>query len=377
MNPMDSPLGLPPGALRSWAVVVLGGCAALCAFLATAPGRRAGERPRIAGLPVALAVTLTALLVRALFSVVDDGGLYDIFQAYRVVGDQLRSGGDVFVEPALGLSNYPPVIYWWWALASAIPAEHPHLYAALVRLPFWVADAAMAPLLLTLLARRGQVRPGRRAAWVYALSPVAIAVPTLHGQFDPLVNLALLPAVVLLPARPVAAGLLLGAATAIKPWPLFFLVPLLALLPRRRWPGFIVAVAVPPAAAFAAYGLLHPDHLGAGLVRVATYVAHRQGLGSSFLLGPSAPSGVVVAINLAAGAAACGTGVVAARRGRAPAEVVAAAMLVLLALSPTVSDQYLMWPLAFLLLAGRHRPGGQQHHRRQQRQVHQRVELAV
>jgi len=333
-------------------VVILTACAAASPLIALRAARRGTPRHLVRRIT---AIALVALGVRAGLSLVQDGGLYDVFHAYRVVGEQLRRGGDVFVEPALGLSNYPPAIYWWWALTSAVPPDHPHLYAALVKLPFWLGDAAIAPLLVVLAIRRGAAPagPATAAGWMYALNPIAAAVPTLHGQFDPLVLLPLLCGVTLLRERPVAAGLLIGIATAVKPWPLFFLLPLLALVERRRRPGFVVAVAAVPAATFALYGLVHHDHLLAGMYRVATYVAHRQGLGTSLLFGDSPPAWALIGTNIAAGAASSAAGLMAARRGRSPAETVAVAMLVLLTLSPTVSDQYVMWPLPFLLLAGR------------------------
>ena len=44
---------------------------------------------------------------------------------------------------------------------------------------------------------------------------------------------------------------------------------------------------------------------------------------------------------------------IAVRNGRSIAEAMALDMLLLLGLSPTVSDQYLMWAFPFLLVAGR------------------------
>jgi hypothetical protein len=44
-----------------------------------------------------------------------------------------------------------------------------------------------------------------------------------------------------------------------------------------------------------------------------------------------------------------------ARRGVPVVDVVALAMLIVLGLAPAISDQYLMWPIAILLLGGHHR----------------------
>ena len=295
------------------------------------------------------ALLATALLARGLLSLAVDGGVYDVFDAYRIVGSTLRAGSDVFVEPALGLANYPPLMYWWWAAASAVPADHPHLYAALVRAPFWIADALIALVILRAAPRL----IAERAAWIYALSPLAAAVPTLHGQFEPWVLLPLVSCVVVVPQRPALAGVLLGVAIAVKPWPAFFLIPLLSSLPRRAWRPLILGTVAVPIATFALYAPIHPGHLADGLHRILTYQAHRQGFGTSLLFPDGVDALPINLVNVTAGALAIVAGVVAARGGRPRSELIALSMLILLTLSPTVSDQYLVWPLPFLLLAGR------------------------
>jgi hypothetical protein len=346
--PSDTSL---PGPAPPWARVVTLVLLIVCAALAVAVvGARPLRRPHSASarrLPDWAAVLLVALGVRVVLLPWTDGSLYDVFHAYRLVGGTLRSGGDVYTEPSLGLANYPPVIYWWWAAASAVAPGH--LYALVVRAPFLIADAAVAAALVGII--RGHA--GRTAGLVYALSPVAMAVPVLHGQFEPLVVLPMLIAVSIAERRPWIAGLLLGSAIAIKPWPAFFLLPLLAALPRRTWPQLLIGAAAVPAASFGIYAIVHPQHVADGLHRVLTYQAHRQGFGISPLLPNNAPASLVNNLNVVAAVASVVAGVFVAHRGRSAAEAMAAAMLVLLVLSPTVSDQYLTWPLALLLLAGR------------------------
>jgi len=343
--PDDSPLGLGHEALRGWAVLLL----VVCGVAALLIALRGLPSPRRRRVPAWLAVTLVALLVRGLASVVQDGGVYDVLIAYRLVGENLIHGVDLWAGRTESLAAYPPPVYVWWGIATLIPAEHPHVFAALVRLPFWIADAAIAPVLLRAVG--GEL--GRRVAWVYALCPVAIAVPTLHGQIDPAVALLLLLAVISVARRPVVGGLAGGAAIAIKQWPVFFLLPMLATLPPRRLARFVAAVALPPLAGFGAYALLRPADAWRGVVLVATYKPHRQGLGTSLLFADKVPSAEIVVTNLGAVLVGAVLGVLMVRSGRSLAEATALDMLVVLGLSPTVSDQYLMWAFPFLLLAGR------------------------
>ena len=195
----------------------IGACALLVVGIALAIRDRESSHHLVVK---GVGITLIALGIRLGMSLVQDGGTYDIFYAYRVLGNQLRLGGDIFTGPGIGLANYPPLIYWQWAWAAAIvPSGNPHLFAFLVRLPYWICDAAVAPVLLALVEGPWRVR----AAWSYALNPITIAVSTLHGQFDVMPALALLLAVAWLGTRPRAAAFALGVGVALKTWPGYFL----------------------------------------------------------------------------------------------------------------------------------------------------------
>ena len=343
--PDDGPLGLAHGALRGWTVVLLAVCGAAALLVAVGglPSRRSHR------LPPWLTVAAVALLLRAAVSLVQDGHIYDVLVAYRLVGENFIHGSDIWTGHTASMATYPPPVYGWWGIASLIPTDHPHLFAALVRAPFWIADAAIAVVLLRAVGGEA----GRRAAWVYALCPVAIAVPTLHGQLDPVADLLLLVAVIVLVRRPLAAGLATGAAIAVKQFPAFFLLPLLAALPRRLWPRLGIGLFLLPVAGFAVYGLWRPADAVQGAVDVATYASHRDGLGTSLAFPAYVPAGVIIVSSALAVLLGGVLGVVAVRRGRSIAEAMAFNMLIVVALSPTVSDQYLMWAFPFLLLAGR------------------------
>ena len=343
-------IGLSAGTatVLAWVLLAGAGLAGVAIAFAPAPADAAPRRVAVR----LMAVTLVALCVRAAVSLLFDGGTYDIFFAYRKLGNQLRLGGDVYGAALPTLANYPPVIYWWWSLAATIvPSGSPHLFAALVRAPFWMVDAAIAPVLGLLV--RGRWR--WRSAWLYALNPIAIAVPTLHGQFDSIPALCLLLAVAWLTLHPRRAAWMVGVGAAVKVWPAYFVPALLAGVRRAQWGGFIGRVILPALAAFAVYFVIHPDHIVQGIVGVIAYVPHRQGLGTSLLFPASWGDPFIAPAEIAVALLVLWVIVLCARRGVAVVDIVALSMLIILGLLPAISDQYLMWPMAILLLGGHRR----------------------
>src|ERR1019366_7251649 len=342
--------GLSVGTATVLAWVLLAGAGAAGIAIALAPAPAGSGAGRIAVRLVA--VTLAALCLRAAVSLLFDGGTYDIFFAYRRLGNELRLGGDVFGPPFSSLANYPPVIYWWWSLvATWLPSGSPHLFALVVRAPYWIVDAAIAPVLALLV--RGRWR--WRTAWLYALNPIAIAVPTLHGQFDSIPALCLLLGVAWLASHPARAAWLVGIGAAVKVWPAYFVPALLAGVRRAEWRGFVLRVMAPALAAFAVYAVFHPDHILQGIVGVIIYVPHRQGLGTSHLFPASWGDPFIVPVDIALASFVVWVVVRCARRGVAVVDIVALAMLIVLGLAPAISDQYLMWPMAIMLIGGHRR----------------------
>jgi hypothetical protein len=187
------------------------------------------------------------------------------------------------------------------------------------------------------------------------LNPIAIAVPTLHGQFDSIPALCLLLAVAGLAKHPRRAAWLIGIGAAVKVWPAYFVPALLAGVRRAQWGGFIVRVVVPSVVAFALYFVIHPDHIVQGIIGVIAYVPHRQGLGTSLLFPAAWGDPFIAPADIAVAALVLWLVVRCARRGVAVVDIVALAMLIVLGLAPAISDQYLMWPMAILLLGGHRR----------------------
>ncbi len=111
--------------------------------------------------------------------------------------------------------------------------------------------------------------PGWRTLWIGVASPVGFIV-AINGQNGFLTAALMGGGLVLLPSRPVLAGVLLGAAT-IKPH-IGILVPI-AFIAARQWAAFAAAAATALALALAATGLFGLDAWRA-YVLVMTQMTH-------------------------------------------------------------------------------------------------------
>ncbi|MBI4498409.1 MAG: DUF2029 domain-containing protein [Chloroflexi bacterium] len=148
---------------------------------------------------------------------------------------------------------YPPLTYYLLggamlllrplygdAFSAAVSSPFPQfvaqpgifLWLTLYKLPFLVADLAMAFLLTACFSAPAQKRLAFR---LWMLNPVPIIAAYLFGQFD------LLPAVLVLAAYlavlrgwPVAGAVALGLGAGFKSYPLL-LLPLYALVVGRSW----------------------------------------------------------------------------------------------------------------------------------------------
>jgi hypothetical protein len=302
-----------------------------------------------------LAPVLAALVLRALCLWATDRVVVDVLRYEKVAAHLLDVSWNPYQAPRL--YPYPPV--WMWAEAGSLwlARETGASFALLVRLPVLAAELG----LVFLLGRMA----GPRAAWLYALHPVALLVSACHGQFDALALLAVLLAVRAQAAqRPDAAALWLAAAIGLKSFPVLLVPVFLLAMPRVRARVRFAALATLPVAlsllpfAIADAGALRRELFAYGGVVDFGWIAVVRGLR---LLS----TGVLLrgeAVHWAAWVAAAKILFLAAyaallawwwRRGRAP-EVATASLLVLLAfltLYGALSAQYLLWvvPLGVLL----------------------------
>jgi hypothetical protein len=238
------------------------------------------------------------------------------------------------------------------------------------RIPFWqvirgivvAADVLACFALWWAGTRAGGPARGRWAAAIYALSPIAILIAGYHGQFDSLSTLfsVLAAGFLLRRPHPVPAGVLLGIAMALKPFPAL-LVPVLAWAPGLSWRGrtlvagialAIVGVVTGPYLAQDAaavmrnvggYGGLNDQGLG-GVLRALWY----QRASNQYLPGAFGTEISTTTRWFALGAIAL-TFLLA--RDRPFVRTAGAVYLAFLGLFGGVSTQYLVWPLPWLLLS--------------------------
>jgi len=136
--------------------------------------------------------------------------------------------------------DYPPLVPYFLAaaegarlLAGAAPVSA--MAILLLKLPNLVAQLLLVPTALAGLHGLIDDQAARRAALFLAVSPVFFVNAALWGQFDVLLTLFMLAAVLaLLRDQPVLAGAALGLALATKLLAVV-LVPLLALYAWRRF----------------------------------------------------------------------------------------------------------------------------------------------
>jgi hypothetical protein len=229
----------------------------------------------------------------------------------------------------------------------------------LVKLPIVAADLLIVWLLLT------RSPAGARAAWAYALHPVALLITGAHGQFD---ALAMAPLLFALDAhergRLDASALALGAAISLKSFPVLLLpFALLAIRPgpagswraRARY----VALCVGPVCllllpfALHDFGALRRELFGYGGVADFGWIGVYRGahwLGSGELWrGPARFWPLLVPLAKALFLAAYAAVLVAWARGWLRMSLLELALCVFLAfqvLYGALSVQYLLWVVA-------------------------------
>lgn len=303
----------------------------------------------------ALAVPLAvALVLRVVCLLATDRVVVDVLRYQKVAAHLLDVSWNPYEAPRL--YPYPPVWMWfeagslWLARATGVS------FALLVRLPVLLAELG----LVALLGRRA----GPRAAWLYALHPVALLVSACHGQFDAVALLFVVLAIHLLAARPDAAALCLSAAIGLKSFPVLLLPAFLLALAGARARARFAALATVPVAlslvpfAVADLAALRRELFAYGGVVDFGWIAVVRGLrllATGVLLRGEAAhwAGFVTAAKVVFLAAYAALVAWWWRRRRAP-EVTAACLLVLLAflvLYGALSAQYLLWvvPLGVLL----------------------------
>jgi hypothetical protein len=175
-----------------------------------------------AGRFFSLALLVLLIGLAAAPRVFHDYDVVDCFLPWARASEGLRPWG--VYTPGAGADDcdYPPLVPYLLTAAEAGrraggAEEVGPTSIRLLKLPALLAHAALVPL--ALLGLRGLLGPKRAAvvAVLLALSPALFVNTALWGQYDVVVMLPLLGAVVaLLKDRPVLAGVLMGTALATK-----------------------------------------------------------------------------------------------------------------------------------------------------------------
>jgi hypothetical protein len=303
-------------------------------------------------------VLIVAALVRLGVVFTCDRVVADVLRYQRVATHLLDVSWNPYLAPRL--YPYPPV----WMLAEAASewlARHAGLpFAVLVKLPVVAADVLIVWLLL-----RWEGAGSPRAAWLYALSPVALLVSSAHGQFDALPLLCLLVALQQrLSGHPDRSALALAAGIALKSFPVLLLPVVLATLADHRARLRYAALSLLPVAglllpfALADAGALSRELLGYGGVADFGWVGVLRGWYwlTGGTLAPSLASHWPVAVPVSKSLFLVVYGLLLAlfwreRRLLALAQAMLAVLLAFSVFYGALSAQYLLWvvPLACLL----------------------------
>jgi len=200
------------------------------------------------------------------------GAAFDI-ASYAIVGSLLRLGHDIYTAPlAEGRHPYFPFQLFINALAHRLATEYGLPFPVLVKVTPVLADVLLT-LLITRVSLRLPLATGETVGFLYAVHPVAIYVCAYHGQFDaePLLA-AMLAALTIATGRVFLAGLLLGVAIALKPWPALFVPLFIGCVPQWRQRGaLLIGSSLVPLACVALYRAMIP---GSWVPVVATVVSY-------------------------------------------------------------------------------------------------------
>jgi len=349
---LHPPSGPGPDGLRLALVVAV--VAVQAAWLVTAlGGAPAPPPPRRAGRGTLAAAVLVALAVRAPLAWIDPG-IGDFGTASDTAARQLLDGRNPYLAAnpyaTVGAYQYPAgTLLAHVPAAALLPPELGGESWLSARVTLWAVDAVA----VALLGAAG----GPALAWTWALHPTLVRESAVVVANDvPLTLLAALAALALARRRPLAAGVAVGLAVAVKPTALV-LVPLLI---AAAGPGSAVLAAAVPAALQLPFLLLPRPGLH-GLAAIAEPAARsdpggalplsawRLLLSDAGQLRPAALLGVALA---AAVAWATGRALRSGSGGDArAAAAVCLPLLVAFALATRWPTNFATWSLAPLLLA--------------------------
>ena len=207
-----------------------------------------------------LLVVLVALFVRLVPTVLlPVGAGYDI-ESFRLVGEALLNGEDVYTSAALGRHPYLPMQMYWIGLALYLHLKTAVPFVVLVKLlPVLVDVGITAVIFKTCLRWQKTTTEATIWALLFALNPIAILVSAYHGQFDsvPLLLLLLAWYWAEFGQHNKQSAVALGLAILNKTWPIVMLpVALIRKVNLKHWILYSSIALGIPILCTAAYVLL-------------------------------------------------------------------------------------------------------------------------
>lgn len=303
-------------------------------------------------LSVTLAVALGLRL--AVMAVAFHHTPYDVALWFRSTGEAVLQHQD----PLLVLPRYE------WNFLPAMP--YVHALELSTGLP-WEIAGKLCPLLADLVTTVlvGTLAAPERAArvrWQYAVHPLPLLVVAWHGQIEaPAVALGLAALWAARRGRTGVGGLLLGLTASVKTWPVLFAPGVLRETPRRRWPLVAATAVLPPLLLLASMPLLLGSDMGRSLRVLGSYRGNTgiwgwtgiqrlagnvgQGFGGP-RIDPYQRMGLIAVL------VALGLVVLVFWPRLNGVELTAALMLAFLVVTAGFGSQYLLWPVALLMITG-------------------------
>jgi hypothetical protein len=197
-----------------------------------------------------IVVVVLGLTIRLAVAMMFVGSWDVVSQVYH--GELIVAGESAWTSK-LPVAYFLPAAMHLLADATQLPKTFTQ------KLPAIAGDLWIALLLYGIAARLP--RAGPRWLWpaIYLLNPVTVMLSAYHGNADPLMGAAMLTALVLRwRERPLASGVMLGLAIAMKPTALLALPVLLLPLARRGNVRLAAAAVLTPVAICTPFALLDP-----------------------------------------------------------------------------------------------------------------------
>lgn len=208
------------------------------------------RRPSVLGWKTIKAHPLLFLVIVALFVrlipmvLLPVGAGYDI-ASFRLVGEALLNGEDVYTSAAVGRHPYLPMQMYWVGLALYLHRTTAVPFVVVVKLLPVVVDVLITAVIFQ-ACRRWQKSDAEAILWglLFALNPISVMVSAFHGQFDSI------PVFLLLLAwfweefgqRTVSPAIALGFAILNKTWPIVYLP--VTLVRRINWKYWFIYTSI-------------------------------------------------------------------------------------------------------------------------------------